>query len=181
MHCVTVDGCPYRAPVTLAVPQIRPENTELAGEASNGGNGDADNGGWVARDVVDERRAEAVDGECTRHLKWLCARYVRRDFVVREVGREGHFGASDGAGCGNRNAICDLNQPMAGVQGAGAAPLSVPSRRCSLGRVGLAKNLLVKHEGGIPAENERILSVGRSGDARDNRLSLCSCEKKHHF
>ena len=111
--------------------QVVPGDAELAHQLAQQGERDADDVARVALDARDVRPAQAVEGEGPGHPQRLAGGDVGVDLGVVEVGevhRRGCRAAHHAAGAAGVG-VAQVDQPVAGVQHAGAAPHPSPARR----------------------------------------------------
>ena len=167
-----------------AVPQARPGVAQLDHQSTQGRQGEPDDRGRVAGDVGDERCSETVNRERAGHEKRFIGSNVRVELSVANVVGEGNLGDGD---CAERAAcytIHMLDQPVAGIQLAGATALEVPTLPGFLCRVRFAINNTVDHEDGISTQNEISVALEPArcrSDGLRRRFGLGAGEQLHNL
>src|SRR5665647_1308419 len=136
--------------------QLEPADVDLCEHLAQQRQTDADDVVVIALDAGDKGTSKTVDREASCNIQRFAGRDVRRDLLVGDVG-EVDGGRRDGAhrGAGAPVAVVPVvDQPVAGVQHAGAATHPLPPSGC-LCLVGwLAVQLTVELEHGVAAEDQ---------------------------
>lgn len=136
--------------------EVVPRDPEAQQEAAEGGEGEADDGVRVALDGGDEWCAEGVDGERPGDVEWLPRGDVGVDLGFADVSGEGDARARDFPVRAVRATAAVVDEPVAGVEGSGAAALQHPPLPRYLWGVGFAVDDAVEFEGGVAAEDEPV-------------------------
>jgi hypothetical protein len=138
----------------------------------------------VALDALHERSAEAIDGEGAGNRQRFTGRHVGGQFVVGKLG-EMHSGRGDRTYCRTASWVAEVDQPVSGVQHAGASAHLLPARD-RLRRVPwLAMHRSVELEHRVAAHYDGVRRrvggcLGALQDAGDG-LSLGSGEQQGHL
>src|SRR5690606_37866370 len=147
---------------SYARPQGVPGDLELTEQVAQHGQAHPDDCVVVALDGADVGPTEPVDGERPRHPQGLAGRDVRLDLLVTQVGEVHERGGRgpDGAAGPASFDVPEVDEPVAGVEYAGAPAHLLPPADC-LGRVGgLAVHLAVKLQDGVATEHEVAVRAG---------------------